>query len=154
LPYLARHEAHARFGGRPGHIYQGDLFQTLTFMVPRVDGSWDDRQWDGIVASHDCEHTKIYDKPAKPLLVAPVRPLSDYQQRDAIVAGRAYALWLLPGDAPLDDDEYVADLRLVQPMAVGALEDATYWASLDQELKEVFQGRLANFLVRADLVRP
>jgi hypothetical protein len=70
------------------------------------------------------EYTKIAEKPSKPLLVAPVRQISDYQQSDVIRAGGQFALWALPQEEPLDDDEYVTDLRLIQPMAVRQLQEA------------------------------
>jgi hypothetical protein len=151
--FLARDEANAAYGGDPGHIYQGDLFQSLTFMVPLPDGHWDDKQWDGIIVSHDCEYTKIAEKPSKPLLVAPVRLLSDYQQADTIRAGGQFALWALPQEAPLDDNEYVADFRMTQPMAVRQLQEATHWTCLGPETREDLQSRIELFLFRGTLRR-
>ena len=150
MSYIRREEADALRGGAPGHIYQGDLFQSLDLMVPLPDGTWDDKLWDAIVVSHDCEFTKIADKPSKPLLVAPVRPLSDYQQRDAILAGDAYALWALPHENPVDG-EYVVDFRLIQPIAVRRLLDAMHWACLGAELREEFAARIELFLFRGRL---
>jgi hypothetical protein len=151
--YLGRDEAHALHGGNPDHIYQGDLLQSLTFMVPLADGTWDDKQWDGIVISHDCEYTKIAQKPGKPLLVAPLRPMSDYQQQDAIRQGQQYSLWALPVETPVED-EYVMDLRLLQPMAVRRLQEATHWAGLAPDLRLELQARVAKFLFRGTLEQP
>lgn len=150
MAYLDRAQADARFGGQPGHIYQGHLFQSIEFMVPNRDGTWEEKLWDAIVISHDCEYTKIVEKPSKPLLIAPVRPLSDYQQRDQILAGEAYAVWALPTDPPLDD-HCVVDFRMIQPIAVGRLADSTHWACLDEQLREELAARLELFLFRGRL---
>jgi hypothetical protein len=148
--YLSPEEADAARGGDLGHLYQGDLLQTLEFMVPMPDGVWQEKQWDGVVVSHDCEYTKIAEKSTKPLLVAPVRAISDYQQRDVIRAGGQYALWALPEEAPLEDG-YVVDLRLIQPMAVRQLQDATHWTCMSDELREEFRMRVELFLFRGQL---
>lgn len=148
--YLGRAEAAALRGGLTNHLYQGDLLETVTFMVPLQDGTWDDRQWDAIIVSHDCEYTKIAESPTKPLLVAPVRSIDDYSQKDEIRHGQAYALWALPRDPPLDNDEYVVDFRLIQPIAVRRLQDAKHWTCLDDALREEFQARIELFLFRAE----
>jgi len=151
VAYLTRGEAVARRpDSLPGHIYQGDLFESLTLMVPLEDGTWADKLWDVLVVSHDCEYTKIAEKPSKPLLVAPVRKMVDYSQRDAIVAGEAYGLWALPQEAPVDD-EYVADFRLIQPIAVRQLQEAKHWACLDDELRIELAVRIEQFLFRGRL---
>jgi hypothetical protein len=151
--YLSRDEADAAYGGDPGHIYQGDLFQSLTFMVPMPDGRWEERQWDGIVLSHDCEYTKVAQNPSKPLLVAPVRRLSDYQQQDEVRAGKQYSLWALPHEAPVGEDEYVADFRMTQPMAGRQLQEATHWTCLSAETREELRSRVELFLFRGALGR-
>lgn len=150
MSYIERAEAHAIRRGLDGHIYQGDLFQSVTFMVPQADGTWDEKQWDAIVISHDCEYTKIAEKPDRPLIIAPVRFLSDYQQRDAIIAGESYPHWALPRVAPVED-EYVVDFRLVQPIAVRRLQDGDHWTCLSEELREEFAARIELFLFRGRL---
>lgn len=150
MAYIARAEAYAVRGGLDGHIYQGDLFQAVTFMVPHQDGSWDDKQWDAIVVSHDCEYTKVAEKPDRPLLVAPVRDMSDYQQREEILAGESYALWALPQENPVDD-EYVVDFRLIQPIAVRRLQDGDHWTCLADELRVELTARIELFLFRGQL---
>ena len=109
------------------------------------------RAWAGVIVSHDCEYTKIAEKPSKPLLVAPVRQISDYQQSDVIRAGGQFALWALPQEEALDDDEYVTDLRLIQPMAVRQLQEAPHWTCLSDEVREEFQTRIELFLCRGTL---
>jgi hypothetical protein len=151
--YLTRDEANAAHGGAVGHLYQGDLLQALSFMIPLPDGVWEDKQWDGIVVSHDCEYTKIADRPTKPLLVAPVRKMSDYSQPEVIRAGGQYALWALPKESPIDDDEYVVDFRLIQPMAVRQLQEATHLTCLGAEVREEFCARVELFLFRGQLGR-
>jgi hypothetical protein len=150
VAYLTHAQAFAQRQGLVGHIYQGDLFESLTFMVPKADGLWEDHLWDLIVLSHDCEYTKIADKPSRPLLVAPVRLLSDYQQREAILEGKNFALWALPAEDPLQD-EYVVDFRLIQPMAVGHLQDATRWTCTDDDLRLELAARVELFLFRGRL---
>lgn len=120
-------------------------------MVPLPDGVWEEKQWDGIIVSHDCEYTKIAEKPTKPLLVAPVRDMSDYQQSDVIRAGGQFALWALPQEEPLDEDEYVVDFRLTQPMAVRQLQEAEHWTCLSEDVREEFQMRVELFLFRGSL---
>jgi hypothetical protein len=149
--YLTQADAFAQRGGLDNHIYQGDLFQSHDFMVPLAVGDWDEKLWDLIVISHDCEYTKIAEKPSRPLLVAPVRKLSDYQQRDAILAGKNYSIWALPREESVDDDEYVVDFRLIQPIAVGRLQGLTRWTSLDDELRLELAARIELFLFRGRL---
>lgn len=149
--YLERPEADSEYGGQTGHIYQGHLFQAVEFMVPHADGTWGDKIWDAIVVSHDCEYTKIAEKPTKPLLIAPVRLLSDYQQREQILEGGAYGLWALRQEGPLGDDAYVVDFRLIQPIAVQQLQDAKHWTCLGPELREQLAVRLELFLFRGRL---
>lgn len=150
MSYLKRAEAYALRGGLDGHIYQGDLFQAVSFMIPQPDGMWEDKQWDAIVISHDCEYTKIAEKPDRPLLIAPVRDLSDYQQRDAILAGESYPHWALP-QAPPVDDEYVVDFRLIQPIAVRKLQEGDHWTCCSDQLREELTARVELFLFRGRL---
>lgn len=151
--YIGREEAAQVYKAEHlDHIYQGDLFQSLELMLPRSSGDWDPRIWDGIVVSHSCEYTKIRGRLNKPLLVAPVRKLSVYSQRDAILRGEAYGLWALPQESPLDDDEYVVDLRFIQPIAIGKLDDESYWTSVTPSLQDELQARLALFLLRKERI--
>jgi hypothetical protein len=90
------------------------------------------------------------EKPGKPLLVAPLRGLRDFApHRETILEGKAYALWALPFETPIDG-EYVVDFRLIQPIAVGDLERAQHWTCLAPATKEIFQARLERFLFRAE----
>jgi hypothetical protein len=103
-----------------------------------------------MVISHDCEYTKIAHAPGKPLLVAPLRELSVFSQRQEIIDGQAHALWALPNHLPIDD-EFAVDFRLIQPIAVSELQEATLWTCLGQDLKDALHARLARFLLRLDL---
>lgn len=150
MAYLTHADAFEQRQGLPNHIYQGDLFESLSFMVPMADGHWEEKLWDLIVLSHDCEYTKIAEKPSRPLLVAPVRHLSDYQQRKAILAGENYSVWALPAERPLED-EYVVDFRLIQPMAVGHLQGAKRWICLGEDLRRELAARVELFLFRGRL---
>jgi hypothetical protein len=153
--YLTRAEADAQRDGLDGHIYQGDLFQTVTFMIPQPDGSWEDRQWDAITLSHDCEYTKIAEKPDRPLLIAPVRSMADfYPSRDAILAGRSYGHWALPRESPVDDDEYVVDFRFLQPIAVRILQEGDHWTCMAEESRVELATRVELFLFRGRLGAP
>lgn len=120
-------------------------------MVQLPDGTWDEKVWDAMVLSHDCEYTKIAEKPSRPLLVAPVRHLSDYQQVNVVREGKQFSLWALPTEEPLIDDEYVVDFRLIQPIAVRQLQEVTHWACLSAETRDELRGRLIRFFFRGHL---
>jgi hypothetical protein len=151
-PYISRADAAVIFGGDEDHIYQGDIFQSLEVVAPRPPGGiFETAIFHAMVVSHDCEYTKIREQPRKPLLVAPLRELRVFSQRDEILAGEAFALMALPREDPLDD-AYVVDLRLMQTIAVGWLQEATLWTSIDEELKETLQARIAKFFLRRERV--
>jgi hypothetical protein len=149
-PYISREEAAGLFSGTADHIYQGDIFQSLELVVPRMGGMLDPVVSHAIVISHDCEYTKVAHAPSKPLLVAPLRELRVFAQRQEIVDGQAHALWALPNQAPVDD-EFAVDFRLIQPIAVSELKEAALWTCLSPDLKDVMHARLARFLLRLDL---
>lgn len=147
--YITRDEAARLFEGTPDHVYQGDIFHSMSLYVPRPGGRLDDVQGPLMVISHDCEYTKIRHAPSKPLLVAPLRLLSAFSQRQEIVDGETFALWALPREDPLDD-EYAVDFRLIQPIAVAELRIDFHWTCLGAESKEILRARLAKFLIRAE----
>jgi hypothetical protein len=134
--------------GAADHIYQGDIFESLSLIVPRPGGRLDEIVTHAMVISHDCEYTKIANTIDKPLLVAPLRELAVFAQREEIVQGQTYALWALPHMEPLHEVPYVVDFRLIQPIAVSELRDARHWTCLGPECKELLHARLARFLLR------
>lgn len=126
--------------------------QSLSFVVPLADGTLDtDPMWDGIVVSHSCEYTKIA-KNGGYLLVAPVRPISEFDSDTAgkVRRGRYFSLWQLPPESPVDE-ECVADFRFIQPIHFRQLTNATHWACLAPEALDEFRGRLLEFLFRGAL---
>ena len=92
--YLGRDAAKEAYGGDDGHLYQGDLLESLEFTIQLPDGVNDGKLWDVIVVSHDCEYTKVAEKAGHPLLVAPVRPISDFEngQHPLVRQGKNFAL--------------------------------------------------------------
>jgi hypothetical protein len=129
---VTREEAARLFDGTTDHIYQGDTFQTLELMV--APGGWNlkacaharDRDL-ARLRIHKISHTVD-----KPLLVAPIRELSKFSQRDAILAGSAVALWAIPEASPLDD-ACAVDFRLIQPIA-SVTSVMTPWTCIGAEL--------------------
>jgi hypothetical protein len=147
--YITREQAAELFDGTPEHIYQGDVFHSIELVVPRVGGMLDPVQGPLMVISHDCEYTKIANNPTKPLLVAPLRALSVFSQREEILEGKTFGLWALPREEPLDD-EYAVDFRLTQPIAVSELRIEYHWTCLSPEAKETLHAHLAKFFLRRE----
>jgi hypothetical protein len=149
-PYITREEAARLLDGTVDHIYQGDIFLSLELFIPQPDGSFGDFLAPVMVVSHDCEYTKIRGKDDKHLLVAPLRDLSRFgDQRRQILDGKVYAVWPLPVSSPVDE-EYAVDLRLLQPIALRQLEEATLWTCISPGLKEALRARVAAFLLRLE----
>lgn len=150
--YIGRAEAVRLFAADdPGvdesHIFQGDVFHSVEFRVP---GKPETVLGQGIVASHDCEYTKAKGRPHElPLLVAPVRELRSFpgDQATLIRRNRLRNALFLPHEPPLDD-EYMADLRLLQPILTFDLQNYQYITSASPELKRRLQAKLTEFLTR------
>lgn len=145
--YITRIQAAERFGGTSADIFQGDIYSSLELMAPRIGGVRDYSLSYGMVVSHDCEWTKVGQLGLDyPLLVAPLRPLSAFQDdgKDGLVRKlRVRYLFPLPVTDALDD-EYAVDLRLIQPLTAAELVDGDHVTSLG-DLKTPLQGFLLVF---------
>jgi len=149
--YITRKEAVRLYGADDpavdeSHIFQGDIFHSLEFRVPpRIDTVLGP----GIVVSHDCEYTKARRRDNYSLLVAPLRKLGAFErdQHPLIRDGKYRYLLFLPTDETLDD-EYAADLRLMQPILPRDLGDNYYWTSVAQETREALQAKVVEFITR------
>jgi hypothetical protein len=133
------------------HVFQGDVYaKTLELMLPRPGGKADWPLAPAIVVSHDCEWTKARRRIMEyAVLVAPLRELSVFpsDQRPLVRDGRIAYLFFLPHEDPLDD-EYVADLRLIQPVSAADLRDAPVWTSCGPELRAGLRAKVVQFLTR------
>lgn len=154
--YITREEAVGLFAEGDesvdaSHVFQGDIYhKTLELMAPRPGGKHDWPLAPAIVVSHDCEWTKAQRRIMQhAMLVAPLRELSAFpaDQRPLVREGRVRYLFFLPHEDPLDD-EYVADLRLIQPVAAADLRDAALWTSLGREFRAALRAKLVEFLTR------
>ncbi len=128
------------------HIFQGDIFHSIEFRVPhKVDGV----QCNGMVISHDCEYTKTKKRPTHPLLVAPLRELSSFRKDEAdLVRNNRYRhAVFLPNRKPLDD-EYLVDLRLIQPISIRDLQEYQYMTSISPAMKKLLRAKVVEFITR------
>jgi hypothetical protein len=102
-----------------------------------------------MVVSHDCEWTKWqqYGEPYH-FLVAPLRKLSAFDDEKGFHgharSNRVRFLFPLPTEGPLDD-EYVVELRAIQPILVSELLEHEPWTCIGPPLKDALMGKLLIF---------
>lgn len=152
MPYIGRARALELYAaGDPdadeSHIFQGDIFHSIEFRVPRLDEAV--QGW-GVVLSHDCEYTKARTRPAElPLTLAPLRLLAGFprDQASLIRDNRIRSHFFLPAAGDVDGD-YAIDLRLAQPILTLQLADYMYVASMGPELKGALQAKIVEHFTR------
>lgn len=146
--YISRAEAAATFEGTPEDVFQGDLFSDVEIFVPKLGTTPQVERMPVIVASHDCEWTKVQGRgPEYPLHVVPLRRVEAFKstgQDGLIRQGRIRYLFYLPADGPVAT-EFAADLRLTQPLSAGELTLDNYIASMGPLPKKALQGALTVF---------
>ena len=124
-------------------------------MMPRASGGY--RDYDPapvMVVSHDCEWTKVERHGTQyPLLIAPLRLLAAFTEpagiQGHIRGGRVRYLFSLPHEEPIDDD-YVVDLRLIQPITAAELLSEDLWTSVGDGIKLPLQGKLLIFFTNRE----
>lgn len=121
-------------------------------MRPRRGGASDFPVAPAIVLSHDCEFTKVGKWGIQyPLIVAPLRRLAQFDggqgELGNIRGNRVRFLFHLPPGGLELDDEYTADLTLMQPLTAAELIDArhNYVTSIGEDLKTALQYVLVRF---------
>ncbi len=150
--YISRADAVAAFAASDddvdeSHIFQGDIFHSVTFVAPGHD---DTVLAPGIVLSHDCEYTKARRRPTEyPLIVAPLRELAAFpkDQAELIRSNRLRYLLHLPIEGPVETEQ-AADLRLMQPVLAAELQQYQYLTSASETLKRRIRAKVVEFITR------
>jgi hypothetical protein len=116
----------------------------------------------GVVISHDCEWTKVEKRGTHwPLLVAPAVSVGeiladvglDQPGQDGQVRGNQFRyLFYLRPEGPLQDEDLVVDLRLIQPVTAEELLGSTLVTSMGPGIKPALQQRLVVYLAKRELV--
>lgn len=153
--YIGRAEAVALYAEEDddvdeSHVFQGDLFSPwLELAKPMLGNKIEPVVTAAIVISHHCEFTKAKRRPEHPILVAPLHELADFPGQEKQIANNDFRYLLhLPADGPVATD-FVADFRLIQPVAGGDLSDgAPYLATCGPELHRALQAKVIEFVTR------